>query len=93
MADEALLLQESRDIWAYNVYMHVRVGVHFKNYCGWYLCTYTHILVTLNYRIAGNFRGPVSGTQFKTHENFYLCTTAKCKVFRSRNYTCKKHEN
>ena len=47
----------------------------------------------MTYRIAGNlggvlknfFRGPVSGTKVKTHDNFNLCTTYKCEVFDSRN--------
>ena len=50
----------------------------------------------MNYGIAGNFgggakfcyfRGPVSGTKFKTHN---LCTMTKCEVFKSRN---KNHED
>ena len=28
-----------------------------------------------------NSQGPVSGTKFKTHENFNLYTTSKCEVF------------
>ena len=56
-----------------------------------------HILcdICVPYRIAGNFRGggakfryfrgPVSGTKIKTHENVNLCTMAKCEVFEPRN--------